>query len=81
MSCPEILPIPLLDRILRFEVAEILEIETLVLAVELSRTLFTPVNDLVDISVDGEADYLCKVNILVSPVEGCILLQMLHLAC
>lgn len=60
LSCSEIFPVPLLDRVLRFEVAEILEVETLVLAVELRRTLFAPVYDLVNISVDNETVYLCK---------------------
>jgi hypothetical protein len=50
-SRPEIFAFPLLDGGFRLEVTEILQIQSLVLAIEFHRSLFTTLDDGVDIVI------------------------------
>jgi hypothetical protein len=54
-SRPEVLALPLLERTVGFEIAEVLEVEALVLAVQLGGTLFPSLDNGFDIAVDQEA--------------------------
>lgn len=53
-SCSEIFSLPLLNRSFRLEVAKILEVESLVLAIEFDSALLSALDDGVDVVVDQE---------------------------
>ena len=58
----EIFSLPLLHRCLRLEVAEIFKREVFVFAVELSRTLFAPLDDSINVVVDHQTAWTASAN-------------------
>lgn len=57
---PEVLALPLLHRGFRFEIAEIFEIQPLILAVQLDCPLLSSLNDRVNIVVDEQPARTCE---------------------